>query len=71
MGEGPSRSRDPDAEGLGFASTDTRFQCTICGDCCQLEVFLTSADVERIKLRKDAEQYVEELFKSRSTLAAG
>jgi Fe-S-cluster containining protein len=71
MGEGPSNLQDQDMEGLGFASTETRFQCTICGDCCQLEVFLTSTDVERIRLRKEAESYAEELSKSRSTLVAG
>jgi len=71
MGEGASDSQDRDPEGLGFATADTRFQCTICGECCQLEVFLTSADVERIRLSKDAKRYAEELSKRRSTLAAG
>ena len=68
MGKGPSNSQDP--ESLEFASTDTKFQCTICGDCCQLEVFLTSADVEKIRRRRGAEKYAEELSRSRSTLAA-
>jgi Fe-S-cluster containining protein len=56
-------------EDLGLASSGTRFQCTLCGECCGLEVFLTSADIERIRRRREAKASIGELSRSRSTLA--
>lgn len=61
-------SPDRRPEEMGFASADTRFQCTICGECCQLEVFLTNADMERIKRGVGAESSM--LPGNRGTLTA-
>jgi Fe-S-cluster containining protein len=57
-------------EDLGLASSGTRFQCTLCGECCGLEVFLTSADIERIRRRREAKASIGVLYQTRSTLAA-
>jgi len=62
-------SPDQRPEDMGFASEDTKFQCTICGECCQLEVFLTNADIERIK-RGEGGKSIFELSGNRSTLTA-
>ena len=51
-----------------FASAETKFRCTICGECCQLEVFLTDADIERIRRGLGAE--VLDMSGDRGTLTA-
>jgi len=63
-------SPDRRPEDLGFASTDTKFKCTNCGECCQLEVFLTNADIERIERGEGTGASTLEASGKRSTLAA-
>jgi len=63
-------SPDQRPEDMRFALADTKFQCTICGECCQLEVFLTNADIERIKLGVGAETSMLEALGNRGTLSA-
>jgi len=62
-------SPDQRHDDMGFASAETRFQCIMCGECCQLEVFMTNADMERIKRGEGAETSMKSSG-NRSTLSA-